>query len=74
MSFKFRVLMTLRNAFIEFCLGVFMFLFGLIQLINHEPWPDSSPVEPVIPVVAIYWGLMIVGGVCMVWAYRKAND
>lgn len=74
MSFKFRVLMTLRNAFVELCLGLFMFLFGLVQLVSHKAWPDSAPVEPVIPFVAIYWGLMILGVVCVIWAHGKAND
>ena len=72
-SFKYRVLMTLRNKFIELMLGLFLIIMGSVQLRNHEAWPDSSPIQPVIPFVAIYWVMIAVGVGVVVYAYITAD-
>jgi len=72
-SFKYRVLMTLRNKFIELALGLFLIIMGVVQSKSHEAWPDAAPIQPVIPFVAIYWVMVAVGVGVVVYAYMSSD-
>lgn len=45
-----------------------------LSRISHEAWSDSVSSQAIYSFRRDLLGLMILGGACVVWVYRKAND